>query len=479
MDALLRWLADPSLYFTSGVFAVLFATFYVLYAAASIPIFRAVLCLAASLGFYFHFAGRWVFLPVVVALIDYTAGRVLAALHSPTKRKIALWMAVGLDLSLLIYFKYVGFLGQIFSFRSAGEILAPVGLSFFIFKSLSYVFDVYYERLEKPERHLLYYVHYVSFFPAILAGPIHRAEEFLLRAREKIVLNGADIARYAGLFMLGLIKKTAIADVLAVNLVSRVFQAPELYSGVENLSAVLIYGFYLFNDFSGYSDMATALAGMLGYRLTPNFNEPFKSASVSEFWRRWHISLSQWFGDYVFMPLSFAWKEAGKWGAAAAALTTFALSGLWHGPSWTFVCWGTAHGLAVGIETLLAQRRRKWNKNALYRALSYPVTFIFLLATYPLFAAPTLSAAVVVYQKIVFDFSFDMWLSWYAAYAPVVPPAVAAVVLHFIPSAVKRRLFEWIERLPWPVVAVGAAAVVVAVWQVRSADAVPFVYLKF
>jgi D-alanyl-lipoteichoic acid acyltransferase DltB (MBOAT superfamily) len=249
---------------------------------------------------------------------------------------------------------------------------------------------------------------------------------------------------------LGLVKKTAIADVLSANLISRVFASPEMYSGMENLTATLFYGLYLFNDFSGYSDMATGLAGLLGYRLAANFNEPFKSSSVSEFWRRWHISLSQWFGDYVFKPLSFALKGMGSAGVAAAAIFTFALSGLWHGPAWTFVFWGLAHGLAIAVETLLVRRRRKWNKNSIYRALSRPATLIFLIMTYPLFAAPSLESAGVVYAKMFADQDWATALKWWETYgAAALPAAGAAVLMHFLPAKLKNRLWHWAETLPF------------------------------
>ncbi len=481
MDALVRLFSGANLFFTGGVFAACFGVFYLLYAAVSRwAAVRTAFCLAASLGFYYFYAGYFVLLPAAVALTDFLAAQIIHLTKSALTKKLTLGLALSVDLGLLSYFKYAGFLTGIFTGQSAGEILAPIGLSFFIFKSLSYVFDVYYETIEKPEKNYWYYLHYVTFFPAMLAGPIHRAESFLEESRLKVSLSQAEIAKFGGLFVIGLIKKTAIADVLAANLVCRVFAAPETYSGMENLTATLVYGLYLFNDFSGYSDMATGLAGLLGYKLAANFNEPFKSASVSEFWRRWHISLSQWFGDYVFKPLSFAWKNAGTTGAAGAAVITFALSGLWHGPAWTFVLWGLAHGLAIAMETLLAKHRRKWSKNPIYRTLSHAATLVFLILTYPLFAAPSLESAGVVYAKIFSDHDWATALKWWETYGPAVIPAiVAAVALHFLPTNIKKRLWQWVEKAPWPAVAVAGAAAVILVWQMRSAETLPFVYLKF
>ncbi|MCS7084715.1 MAG: hypothetical protein NZ534_01390 [Bacteroidia bacterium] len=480
MDALVRLFDPPSLFFTSGVFAVCFGLFYVLYAAIGQGAGRAALGTAASLGFYAHFAGSMVVLPVAVATSDFCAARLMHALRNPTARRLTLLAALSVDLGLLGYFKYADFLTQIFLGRDAFQILAPVGISFFVFKSLSYVFDVYYETIEKPEKNYLFYLYFVSFFPTVLAGPIHRASTFLEECRKTVQPTSSDVARFGALFVVGLFKKTVVADTLSANFIARVFSEPERYSPIENWFATAFYGLYLFNDFSGYSDMATALAGLLGHRLPANFNEPFKAASVSEFWRRWHISLSQWFGDYVFKPLSFAWKSAGNWGAAAAAVATFALSGLWHGAQWSFVLWGSAHGLAVGYETVTARRRRRWSKKTAFRALGHLATLVFLLSTYPLFAAGDLQRAFAVYEKIFSPLEWESAVGWWNAYATaVVPYVAAALVAHFLPTALKNRIWKGVERIPWPAVAVAAAIMIVIAWQLRTSEALPVVYLKF
>lgn len=477
-------------FFNAPLFILCFTGFYALYllvVASGKSAGRALALVAFSFFFYWQFGGAWSLLLVATTFIDW---RIALALPSSNDslRRLLLGAAVAVNLGVLAWFKYKAFLfGAWINLAEGGSpdalgLLAPVGLSYTTFKSLSYLFDVKNEMAEEPEPSYLHYLAYVSFFPNLLAGPIHRAVDWLPQLRAPFALNREQVGRAFFWFLSGLFKKAVIADPLAADYVNRIFDSPDRYSGFENLMATYAYGVHLFCDFSGYTDMALAVALLLGFDLAANFNEPFKARNVGEFWRRWHITLSTWFQDYVYLPLSYRWRSWGRWGAVLAVLLTFLLSGLWHGAGWTFILWGASHGAAIAWETATLRTRQGLRKRLpvfLYDALSLLLTFQFLSLTYVLFRAEDLQAVGRMYGRIFGDFDLKLADDWAAAYPRVLALLALGLGLHFLPLAWKSAACAAFTRLHWTLKAAACVLVVVVAYQFQSAEPLPFVYLRF
>lgn len=274
-----------------------------------------------------------------------------------------LWVSIFANLGLLGYFKYTHFMvnsiNALWSLDwSIEKIFLPAGISFFTFQTMSYSIDIYRKNIvpltDKVKdigsffRQLADFSFFVSFFPQLVAGPIVRASEFIPQIREKLSLTQKDLSRAMLLISVGLFKKAVISDYISVNFVDRVFDTPTQYSGLENLLAVYGYAVQIYCDFSGYSDMAIGLALLMGFHLPENFNLPYRADSIRDFWRRWHISLSTWLKDYLY--ISLGGNRKGKIRTYINLMITMLLGGLWHGASWVFVIWGGLHGAALAID---------------------------------------------------------------------------------------------------------------------------------
>jgi D-alanyl-lipoteichoic acid acyltransferase DltB (MBOAT superfamily) len=478
------------LFFNTVLFAALFTLLYALQLAlARYNAVRLALLLLFSLYFYYKTSGWFVLLLCATAAHDWLVGLGIFHAKKQWQKDALLYLSLAVNLGLLGFFKYALFFTRtwydLWSMPQpelVWHVALPIGISFYTFKTLSYVIDVHRETIEAPTRNYLHYLLYVSFFANILAGPITRAGEFLPQLGQRFVLTREQLGRAVFLFALGLIKKVVVADYLAANFTDRVLDSPGAFTGLENLLSLYGYAIQLYCDFSGYTDMALAVALLLGFELTGNFNEPFKATSVSNFWRRWHITLSSWFNDYVFMPLNFSWRAWGRWGVALAALVTFLLSGLWHGAGWGFVLWGLAHGAAIGYEAL-AQQPRAWVAGKLphwlYNPLSTVLTFHFLLLTYILFRTHSLADAATCAQRILNNFSGDLFARWLEQYLFPALVLLLGLAMHFAPTRFKQWLRQTFVGLPWPVQALALALVVVLVYQSRTAGLQPFIYLQF
>jgi alginate O-acetyltransferase complex protein AlgI len=333
-------------------FALVFATYWALPNQKS----RKLLLLIASCGFYAAWDWRFLSLIFTSAAVDFATARAIGATQVESARKR--WLAASLvaNLGILGFFKYYGFflesatqaasaIGLELSPRVLNVVL-PVGISFYTFQSMSYSIDVYRRRLE-PVPSPLDFGLFVSFFPQLVAGPIVRARDFLPQLRRTHQFVDIEVRRYLLLFLSGFIKKTVVADRLAVA-VDPVFAAPEHFTSAAKWLAAALYHVQIYCDFSGYTDMAIALAGLLGYRLAANFDFPYLAGSIRDFWRRWHISLSSWFRDYLYFSLGGNRGTALQ--TARNLFVVFLLCGLWHGAAWTFIAWGLLHGALLVLE---------------------------------------------------------------------------------------------------------------------------------
>ena len=344
--------------FNSIAFLIFFPSVIVLYFLMPHK-YRWMFLLAASYYFYMCWKAEYIVLIIISTVIDYYAGIKMEEAETKIKRKRFLYLSLLSNLGLLFTFKYFNFFTD--SFQSVlnnfnifydspmFKLLLPVGISFYTFQTLSYSIDVYRGE-RKAEHHLGYFALYVSFFPQLVAGPIERSTRLLPQFFVKQEFDSRNVSDGLKLMLWGFFKKVVIADRLSI-LVNQVYNNAESYEGISLLLATYFFAFQIYCDFSGYSDIAIGAAQVMGFSLMDNFNRPYYSKSISEFWKRWHISLSTWFRDYLYIPLGG--NRVSKWRWYVNLFITFLISGLWHGANWTFVIWGAIHGfyLIVAIWT--------------------------------------------------------------------------------------------------------------------------------
>jgi D-alanyl-lipoteichoic acid acyltransferase DltB (MBOAT superfamily) len=388
-SGLWTYVASRPLLFSNLEFFILFFIFYTLYLLLLRSFnLRLLLTTIFSLFFYYKCTGGpvnlWVLytypfmLLVFSTVVDFFLGHFIYKANGKAGKLFFLILSLVFNLGMLVYFKYTNFFIGIInsSFHTdwaLQNIYLPAGISFFVFQTLSYSLDVY-RGLIKPVssemkdfrsflRSFLDFGFFVTFFPQLLAGPIVRAYDFLPQIRRKPILSNEQMSRALILIMGGLLKKTIISDYISINFVDRVFENPSLYSGLENLVATYGYAIQIYCDFSGYSDMAIGLALLLGFTLPDNFHTPYRSSSIQEFWRRWHISLSSWLRDYLY--ISLGGNRKGKFFTYFNLMITMVLGGLWHGASWVFIAWGALHGVALAIDRAMSDKSRFWGNPAM------------------------------------------------------------------------------------------------------------------
>lgn len=364
-------------------FAVLAACYYALPHK-----YRWMLLVAASLYFYATFRAAYVLLLIGITLVAYLAGLGIEASSDRTRKKALLTAGIAAVLAPLFVFKYYNFF--------VGS-LDVAGLSFYTFSCVSYLADVYAERLS-PERHLGHFALYVSFFPKLLAGPIERARPFLSQLREPVSFSSAGVAFGLQLMLWGLFKKVVIADRLAP-FVDAAYRQPEFSSAADLVLATYFFAFQLYCDFSGYSDIAIGAARVLGFDLMENFRRPYFSTSVREFWaHRWHLSLTGWFRDYLYIPLGGS--RVSRLRLYGNVMAVFLISGLWHGANWTFVVWGGLNGLYQVVSLIFIRGRDQVHKSAARSFLQSLLTFHLILITWVFFRAASLSAAATILSRV-------------------------------------------------------------------------------
>lgn len=355
---LFRYDPRSPMLFSSGLFLFVFLGFSLIYGLLKRRLtLRIVYVTLFSLYFYYKTSGLFFLLLVGLSLSDFAIGRLMHRSRRSGARKGLLVLSLLINLGLLCYFKYADLIvsavaGLIDRTLTLPDIFLPVGISFFTFQSMSYVIDLYRRQIE-PVRRWIDYLFYLSFFPQLVAGPIVRARDFLPQIYRNPVFVSRDMfGRGVFLILSGLFKKAIVSDYISLNFVDRVFDNPMLYSGFENLMGVYGYALQIYCDFSGYSDMAIGLALLLGFRFPVNFDSPYQSATITEFWRRWHISLGSFFRDYVYIPLGGKKKHQ-----LLNMAVVWALTGLWHGASWNFVLWGLYFFVILAAEKTIGEKR--------------------------------------------------------------------------------------------------------------------------
>jgi len=484
----LKFNPDIPFVFTGSLFTAWFTLIFAVYILFYNQVkARYYWLVAASLYFYYRVSGPYVALMLLTALADYLIGMQLFNEKNENKKKLLLFASALANLGLLFAFKYTNFALESWSFISGTSfqplaILVPVGISFYSFRSFSYVLDIYREMNDEPEKDFGYYLLYVSFFPMILAGPITKSELFLTQLNKPQPITEPKIGQAFYWIIEGLFKKVVIADFLAANYINRVFDAPQMFTGLECMTASIFYGIYLYYDFSGYTDMAKGMAMLFGLDIGINFNEPFKAQNISDFWRRWHISVSTWFNDYVHFPLSMSWRSWGKKGIILSVIITFVLSGLWHGPAWTFVIWGLLHGLAIAWDVYSQNFRFSWKKkipNLIYVSFSIVLTQLFLFMTYMVFKNNSLENVGVMMLRIRDEFHIELIGRWIEQYGIVLWVWLAGMLIHFIPTDWKSRVENTFVAFPWYLQMMLMSISVILIYQIKATSSLPFVYLQF
>ena len=485
-SSLFAYNAHEPMMFTTGLFVMLFAVFYAIYGCLSrATTLRLLFVVCFSYYFYYKSSGCYFLLLALVTVSDFLIARRMADADEQSTRRWLVALSATINLGLLAFFKYTNFFGQLIADMrglhfEAFDIFMPVGISFFTFQSMRYTIDVYRRRIE-PLDNMLDYAFYVSFFPQLVAGPIVRARDFIPQIRKPLCVTrtmlGTGILYIAG----GVVKKIVISDYISVNFVERIFDNPSLYTGFENLMGIYGYALQIYCDFSGYSDMAIGLALLLGFRFNINFDSPYKSASITEFWRRWHISLSSWLKDYLY--ISLGGNRRGKVRQHINLIITMLLGGLWHGASLNFVLWGLLHGIALsvhklwmGITGIKADVR---HSSRLLRAICILVTFHFVCLCWIFFRNTDFANSMAMMQQIATNFHADVAWQWMCGYWQVLVLMAVGYALHFVPASTKTAVRRSAARMPlWAYVLVLVLAAFVVV-QFKSADIQPFIYFQF
>lgn len=368
---------------------------------------RWLLLLLASCYFYMYFIPAYMLILALIIVVDYAAGIAIER-SSGRSRRFFLLLSIAVNLGVLALFKYYNFIaGNINILLGVHHSLPmltmalPLGLSFHTFQALSYTTEVYRGN-QKAEKHFGIYALYVMFFPQLVAGPIERPQNLLHQFYEKHPFDTDRILSGLNLMLWGFFKKLAVADRIAFY-VDPVFAEYWYMSGWQIFVAVILYYFQMYCDFSAYSDIARGAARVLGINLMLNFNNPLRSKNVTEYWRRWHISLSTWLNDYLYTPLLISWRNAGKSAIVLALVITFSLSGLWHGANWTFIVWGLLHGAALTFEYITRKSRRILSgiiPKGLYNTGSILLTFCFVSLALVFFRASSIAVAINLLSKL-------------------------------------------------------------------------------
>jgi alginate O-acetyltransferase complex protein AlgI len=478
-------------------FTVAFLLFTLVYKKAR---FRNFYLVVFSLFFYWK-SGGWYFLLLLFStIVDYSIGKKIFKTDRKSSRKWLVALSVFINLGVLAYFKYSYFfidnINELFgtefmavnifpaianslsgSHFNIENIFLPIGISFYTFQTISYTVDVYRKKV-KPVKNILDFAFYVSFFPQLVAGPIVRASDFVPQIYKKYHLTRDEMGKALLLILTGLIKKILIADYLGANFVADVFSQPEKFTGFQNLTAIYGFAFQIYGDFSGYTDIAIGIALLFGFRLPLNFNSPYKAVNITDFWRRWHISLSSWLRDYLYIPLGG--NRHGKLNTYKNLAITMLLGGLWHGAAWRFIFWGGLHGVALAFHKLSneifsgVRSGRTWVK--IFFAI---ITFHFVCFCWVFFAANDMHTGWVMLGQIFNHFYFSNMVETVLGYYNIYLVLLFALITHVLPVKWKETYTQAFIRIPDYMKVIVMIITAFLLYQVLSADIQPFIYFQF
>ncbi|MFZ4798203.1 MAG: MBOAT family O-acyltransferase [Bacteroidia bacterium] len=472
--------------FNTGFFLFLFTGFMAVYALLH-KTHRAKITFVTLFSLFFYYKSSGIYFLVLIGstVVDYTLANYIY--KSKTKQEKKFWLVFSLvvNLGLLGYFKYTNFVLSIFygfanqSFEPL-DIFLPVGVSFFTFQSLSYTIDIYRGTL-KPVKNIFDYAFFVSFFPQLVAGPIVRAHDFIPQLYKPTFVSKEMFGRALFLISCGLFKKAVISDYISVNFIDRIFDNPTLYSGFENLMGVYAYALQIYCDFSGYSDMAIGIALLLGFEFCLNFDSPYQSKNITEFWRKWHMSLSTWLRDYLY--ISLGGNRVSKFRSYLNLFITMLLGGLWHGASVNFIFWGALHGAGLSTHKYYLEIKSKVNKSFTQffdnQWISTLVTFHFVCFCWIFFRAPNFDIAKQLLNQITNNFNGSIAYTFITSYYKIVLLMLLGYALHFVPKKYETISLNWFTQSSTKVKLAIMLLVIVIFIQVKSAEIQPFIYFQF
>ncbi len=410
-----------------------------------------------SLFIYYQMSGAFLILLILSCLFNFSIG-----LLSYKQKNGKLWLIIGLCVNILflIYYKYAYFLTNSINKLSSEEylvfdwfaslsntlfstsfntetIILPIGISFFTFQAIAYIVDCYKRKIE-PIRNIIDFSFFLTFFPQLVAGPIMRATAFIPQLHSKYKLRDTEFSHALYLIAKGLVKKILLADFLAYKLVDNVFDAPWAYSGLENLAALYAYAAQIYFDFSGYTDIALGIALLFGFKLPINFNSPYHAKSLTKFWRCWHISLSTWLRDYIYIPMGG--NRKGSVRSFVNIILTMLIGGLWHGANWKFIIWGGIHGLGLVIEKLLHPLTSRIKSSAINRIWQRLLTFHIVLFAWLFFRASDTESIHVMLHQIGKNFSPNFLPDEWESYIPVGLMLMISYLIIMCPAPTKEKL---------------------------------------
>lgn len=478
---LVQYQPQAPMLFNSGLFLWLFLGFSCIYVILQ-PHHRSKVIFVTLFSLYFYYkSSGWYFLLLVLAtLVDYVLGWFIYDAEKRVYKRM--WMIINLilNLGLLAYFKYTNFFYEAWAQWAQQPfdplpIFLPVGVSFYTFQSLSYTIDIYRGEI-KPVKSVLDYAFFVSFFPQLVAGPIVRAKDFIPQLYRPVVVTPEQFGRAVFLIGSGMFKKVIISDYISINFVDRIFDNPTLYSGLENLFGVYGYALQIYCDFSGYSDMAIGIALLLGFQYPLNFDSPYQSRNVTEFWRRWHISLSSWLRDYLY--ISLGGNRKGTFRTYLNLFMTMVLGGLWHGAAWRFILWGALHGGALVVHRFLRSYFSVGNF-PMPRLVAQLLTFHFVCFCWIFFRADSMEIAGQVINQITTQFKPGIFTEFVLGYRNVLLVMLMGYFLHFIPRSVEIQAEGLMARLPLVGKLAWLVAIIILMTQVQSSQVQPFIYFQF
>jgi alginate O-acetyltransferase complex protein AlgI len=526
------------LLFNNGFFVFFFTVFIALYYRFrnNFRVRRYIFCFF-SLYFFYKASNEFVLLVILSAVVDYFLSNTIYKTEDKATKKGLLVLSIIYNLGLLVYFKYTNFF-----ITTANEafgagfnplnVLLPVGISFYTFENISYTVDVYRGHFV-PVKKFTDYLLFLSFFPKLVMGPIVRANDFIPQINKPYNITETDFAKGFYLIVSGLFKKLIISDFITLNFVNYIFDDPSRYTGLENLFAVYGYAIVIYCDFSGYSDVAIGIARWLGFRIPTNFLSPYQSSNITFFWRRWHISLSSWLKDYLYIPLggnkkattgtyvftavffassllitthalnlsigagltislsilllfilpSLIQKDIKGVSTNLNLMTTMFLGGFWHGASWNFIVWGALHGIALAVHKiwmlLTGKALGKINNRWWFNAIAIFITFHFICFGWIFFKAADFTIANNMIHQITHNFSFSVWRAFFDNYKPVLGMMLLAALLHAIPDDYADRIIDRFPKIPMVAYLAVFFAFVLLYGAFKSAEPVMPIYLQF
>jgi len=419
---------------------------------------------------------------MAMIVLNYLLAQQIDKSEDRKTKKSLLVLSLLISLAPLMYLKYSGLLLSTFNdfFHTrftVSSLFLPIGISFYTFQSISYTVDLYKSKIQNSKS-FIDYAFYMTFFPHLVAGPIVRAKDFMPQIDAPIEMKREDVNRALFRILIGLGKKLILADFLA-KYVDMVHVDPTLYSGMENLISMYAYSFQIYFDFSGYSDIAIGIALLMGYTLNENFENPYHSKNITTFWRKWHISLSSWLRDYIYIPLGG--NKRGVLYTYLFLMVTMLIGGLWHGASWKFLLWGGLHGLFLAIHKLYLtyNNRIKSPTTKVYSLLSIIITFNAVSILWILFRAVNLNSAISSVHQITSEFRFTDIVPFYYDRTEFVFMLLFAGIVVFSPVVIKNKIQHFFSQIHWAVLLLLTIIILQIILQVKTHEIQPFIYFQF